>query len=199
MEARFQPTLPGDIAQEAIEHCATAMLLADAEGLVLYANAAARALFGCDADELRQHRLTELLPEVARIPHQSGKRTETLCQRSDGERLAVEVALSRPESDGGQFQLACIREIGVRNRLEDQLREARKLEPVGRLVAGVSHDFNNLLTAILIYSGLLLSQLPPESPLRRPSEQINRAAERGRSLVDQLTALGGRRQFELST
>ncbi|HUJ24129.1 MAG TPA: ATP-binding protein [Bryobacteraceae bacterium] len=82
-----------------------------------------------------------------------------------------------------------------RQRLEEELREARKMEVVGRLVASVSHDFNNLLTAILIYTGLLMNQLPPESPLRLQAEHVNLAAERGRSLVSQLTALGDQRPF----
>ena len=119
-----------------------------------------------------------------------------MCQHRDGRRLTVEVVLASRWWRGAAFNSLLLREIGERKRLEDQLREARRMEGVGRLVASVSHDFNNLLTAILIYSGLLLNQLPAESPLRRQAEQVNAAAERGRSLVSQLTALGGRRSFE---
>lgn len=187
---------PGDFAQYALEQCTEAVLLADAEGGLLYANAAARVLLGYRPEEPLEARLEELLPELPRLLATGGARSETLCQHRDGRRLAVEVVLGQPMVEGRSFQFACMREIGERKRLEAQLREARKMETVGRLVAGVSHDFNNLLTAILIYTGLLLNQLPAESPLRRQAEQVNVAAERGRSLVAQLTALGGRRSFQ---
>jgi PAS domain S-box-containing protein len=201
MEALSQsgrlPAWQGGIAQYALDQCAEAALLADAEsGFIHYANSAARALLGYHAEELLERRLEELLPELPRLLAQGGGRNETVVQHRDGQRLAVELVLSQPLVEGRRFQFAFIREISERKRLEDQLREARKMEVVGRLVAGVSHDFNNLLTAILIYTGLLLNQLPTESPLRRQAEQVNVAAERGRSLVSQLMALGGRRSFE---
>ena len=184
------------MAQFALDQCAQATLLADADGGLVYANAAAAALLGYRAEELLGCRLEELLPELPRLLAEGGARNETVCQHRGGRRLTVEVILSRPVVEGRHFQFVFVREISERQRLEDQLREARRMEGVGRLVASVSHDFNNLLTAILIYSGLLLNQLPSESPLRRQAEQVNAAAERGRSLVSQLTVLGGRRNFE---
>ncbi len=187
------PAWQEGLAQCALDQCAEAALLADAEGGLIYANSAACTLFGYRSEELLERKLEELLPEPLA---EGGVRQETVCQHRDGRRLAVEVVLSQPVVEGRSFQFALVREIGDRQRLEDQLREARKMEAVGRLVAGVSHDFNNLLTAILLYTGLLLSQLPAESPLRRQAEQVNLAAERGRSLVSQLTALGGRRSLE---
>jgi len=144
----------------------------------------------------RDARLVELLPELSCLPTEPAASRETVCQRHDGRRLAVELLLRRTVIEGATCQFAFLREIDDRKRLEEQLREARKMETLGRLVAGVSHDFNNLLTAILIYGGLLLNQLPGESPLRRQVEHINVAAERGRSLVAQLAALGGQRGFE---
>jgi len=190
------PVWPGEVAQYALDQCAEAALLADWKGRLLHVNQAAGALLGCRADELLERRLEEVLPELPRLLAESGVRNESVCQHRDGRRLAVEVVLRQPVVEGRRFQFALLREIGERKRLEDQLREARRMEVVGRMVASVSHDFNNLLTAILIYTGLLLSQLPGESPLRSQAEHVNVAAERGRSLVAQLTALGGQRSFE---
>ena len=190
------PAWPDDFAQYALDQCSEAVLLADSDGRVLYANAAARGLLGYGVEESLECSLEALLPQVPRLLATVGARNETVCQHRDGRRLAVEVVLVRPVVEGRSFQLACLHEIGERKRLEAQLREARKMETVGRLVAGVSHDFNNLLTAILIYTGLLLNQLPAESPLRRQAEQVNVAAERGRSLVAHLTALGERRSCQ---
>jgi PAS domain S-box-containing protein len=71
---------------------------------------------------------------------------------------------------------------------EDRLRQAHKMEAVGRLAGGIAHDFNNVLTAIFGYADLLLEQLPAGNPSRDDVEEIRRSAERAASLTRQLLA-----------
>jgi two-component system, cell cycle sensor histidine kinase and response regulator CckA len=69
---------------------------------------------------------------------------------------------------------------------EEQLRQTQKMEAVGRLAASVSHDFNNILTAILGHSGMLLKQLAVEDPGRKNAEQIEKCAQMAATLTKQL-------------
>jgi two-component system cell cycle sensor histidine kinase/response regulator CckA len=75
-----------------------------------------------------------------------------------------------------------------RTRLEEQFRQAQKMDAVGRLAGGVAHDFNNLLTVITGYSDLLLAGHDLNPKQRVALEQIRRSAERGGALTNQLLA-----------
>ncbi|MBZ5513746.1 MAG: response regulator [Acidobacteriia bacterium] len=82
--------------------------------------------------------------------------------------------------------------VSERWHLEDQLRQAQKMEAVGRLAGGVAHDFNNLLTIVSGYSDLLLEKPEAAATMRGYLEEIKKAADRGGTLVRQLLAFSRR-------
>ena len=79
-------------------------------------------------------------------------------------------------------------DISERKQLEDDLRQAQKMEAIGRLAGGIAHDFNNLLTAILGYGELLVARSTADTPPRQYAEQIVRSARRAGELTRQLLA-----------
>ena len=79
-------------------------------------------------------------------------------------------------------------DITKRRLLEDQLRQAQKMEAVGQVAGGVAHDFNNMLTAILGNASLVLDALPADDPHRENIEEIRSAGQRAAALTQQLLA-----------
>jgi len=75
-----------------------------------------------------------------------------------------------------------------RERLEQRLRQAEKMEAVGRLAGGIAHDFNNVLAGIFAYGEMLFEETPGDSPLKRYAQNVLTAATRGRALVEQILA-----------
>ena len=117
--------------------------------------------------------------------------------RKDGSRVPVligSVALDRPSSSQS---LSFIVDLTDRKRLEEQFRQAQKLETVGLLAGGVAHDFNNLLTVISGYAEMLLNDIPSAGPVRPALEQISGAADRAAALTRQLLAFSRRQPSEL--
>jgi len=100
------------------------------------------------------------------------------------------------ELNGTPCLIAIMRDITERKLLEGQLREAQKMEAVGRLAGGVAHDFNNLLVGMLGYSDLLLKKLPEGTASHRMASEINAAANRARDLTSRLLAMSRRQVLQ---
>src|SRR6202021_1992010 len=73
-----------------------------------------------------------------------------------------------------------------RRRLEQRLRQAAKMEAVGRVAGGIAHDFNNVLAGVLAYGEMTLEEAPADSRLKRYAQNVLNAATRGRDLVEQI-------------
>jgi two-component system cell cycle sensor histidine kinase/response regulator CckA len=177
----------------------------DAAGLITFVNPAAARLFGTAPDRLvgieahtRVHHSradgspydVDECPICASVRDGTAHRVDTeVFWREDGSSFPVEY-VSTPLRQGDRLVGAVVafRDITARRELEEQLRQAQKMEAVGQLAGGVAHDFNNLLTVIMSYSMLLLGELPAEDPLRPDLREIQAASERAAGLTRQLLA-----------
>jgi PAS domain S-box-containing protein len=92
--------------------------------------------------------------------------------------------------------LGTLQDITERRELEEALRQSQKLEAIGRLAGGISHDLNNALTIIIGYAELVASSLEQNESVRQDVEQIRRAAERAESITRQLLAFSRKQWLE---
>jgi PAS domain S-box-containing protein len=105
-----------------------------------------------------------------------------------GGSYACHVEPLRNASGEQQGAICMALDITDRKQLEEQFRQAQKMEAVGRLAGGIAHDFNNLLMVIQGYADLLTDRIASTDPLRRNAEQIQTAAQRATALTQQLLA-----------
>ena len=163
----------------------------------LQVNEAAVRQYGYTAEEFGTMTMTDIRPPEDRAgfkEHMATWPDNTQFQacwkhlQKDGRALHVEITSHQVEYAGRRVRLMVAQDVSERQSLEEQLRQAQKMEAVGRLAGGVAHDFNNLLMVIKGHTELLLNSLPPSDTVSRKIEHIDRAADRATALTRQLLA-----------
>jgi PAS domain S-box-containing protein len=115
---------------------------------------------------------------------------EVVWRRADGKPITVRLTGRRLSESGLDRDVleTMVEDITGEHHLREQLRQAQKMEAMGRLAGGVAHDFNNLLGVIIGYSELLMEGTASQSPSRASIEAIKNAGDRAASLTAQLLA-----------
>jgi two-component system cell cycle sensor histidine kinase/response regulator CckA len=164
--------------QHVLEQNADAVLVVRSGGDVSYANAAAETLFGRSRDAL--------VGTEFGYPIVQGAPSEIDIFRAPGDQVTAEMRVVRTAWGGVPAAIVALRDVSEQRRLEEQLRHAQKMEALGRLAGGISHDFNNLLTSILCEVSVLSDELPEDDPRRRYVDQIRETSTRAAELTNQL-------------
>ncbi|HVY45876.1 MAG TPA: PAS domain S-box protein, partial [Minicystis sp.] len=195
-----------------VENSGDGITLNDRDGRLTYVSSAAARMFGCAVDELlgrdhleRVHKDDRADAAVAarrvRETPSASDRCVHRVVRPDGTVQWIEVTRTNRLEDPAVRAVVCnLRDVTERHQaeaalaaatranadLEAQLRQAQKMEAVGRLAGGVAHDFNNMLAVILSYGDLLLGDMDADDPRRADVEEIQKAGHRAAALTRQL-------------
>src|SRR5450759_845631 len=180
------------------------MVVVGRDGLTLASNIAMERLLGYDKDELARLRVSDFTHPEDREPSQGllrdlfegkndGFQVEKRYIAKDGREIwaRLHAAPIRDGTGAPSLAVGTIEDISERRTLEDQLRQASKMEALGRLAGGVAHDFNNLLTVVNGYADLLVVALEGDERVADAIE-IRRAGSRATDLTAQLLAFGRR-------
>jgi PAS domain S-box-containing protein len=191
-----------------IEHSADAYYIVRPTGEILYRSPSASKIFGYQAAEIVGRSIFDRLhPDdaegftaalrpgsgdapkwsqgTARVRHQDGSWRHVNWACSDATHIP---------GIGGM--VLNVRDVTDAVTMEAQLRQAQKMEAVGRLAGGIAHDFNNILGAIMGFSRLLVEDLPNGSTQRDFAQRIAKASERGKQLVQQILAFSRHSSIE---
>ncbi len=178
-------------------------------GVLIKANQAAVDLVGADSPEgvigsnvfdfvhpdyreMAVERMKNIFREGGQAPT-----VEEKFIRRDGSIVDVEVSAIMVKYQGKDAIQVAIQDVTERKLLEEQLRQAQKMESVGTMAGGIAHDFNNFLTAIEGYIDLSLMDLPEDSPVREELLEARRSADRAANLTRQLLLFSRREPMNL--
>jgi two-component system cell cycle sensor histidine kinase/response regulator CckA len=189
------------------EHAPDMIVEHDETGRIVYANARALSFAGWTFEQLQQMPLDgwahpdDLEACASAFGSVLRERTVTRLvhrlRRSNGEYAWVESSGAPVvTASGAVHMIAQSRDLTEELSLQEQLRQAQKMEAIGRLAGGVAHDFNNLLTVIGGYAGLIESAVPRATPASNAAHEIQDATERAAGLTRQLVALSRRQLAE---
>jgi PAS domain S-box-containing protein len=173
---------------QALDAVDQAVAIVGHDGRIAYVNGACRLLYGYHDRELVGQPFGILCADAQQLPMSALEPPDLngVHRREDGSTFPAEVQVRRLEAPGFPRFVALITDSTERSQLEAQLLEAQKVGAVGRLSRGLSHDFNNLLTAIVGYVELASRTLGPENDAQRYLGEIRSATEGAARLTRQM-------------
>jgi PAS domain S-box-containing protein len=194
------------------EHSTDVVARVRPDGMVFWVSPVCEKLLGYKPDELiGRSGLDHVHPDdidlarrsLERVVTSGGVGTTTMrVRRADGRYVWFEAtaqAVSDPRTGVLQEVLTVSRDITERRRLDEELRQAQKMEAVGQLAGGVAHDFNNILTVIRGFGEGIERTLALDDPRRRDVAEIIKATEHAAALTQQLLAFSRRQVLRLET
>ncbi len=193
----------------AVEQSVEAVVITNIEGAITYVNGAFERITGYTSAEIlgknprvlksgrHDHAFYEHM--WARLTRSEVWRGRITNRRKDGTRYEAEQSISPMRDSAGAVigYLTVSQDVTHAVKLENELRQAQKLDSLGRLAGGIAHDFNNLLTSILGFTKIVLTDLPSDHASRPDVEEILRASERAAKLTRQLLSFGDKQVIEI--
>jgi PAS domain S-box-containing protein len=184
-----------------LESMPDAVVAVNHAGAVVFASSKAERFFGRRAAELVGQPMEilvaaeqrELLASLRRRYLESGAprgvgvaRRELTALRRDGSTVPVEVSFSPTSTPEGPIVTCIVRDLTPTRALEDQLRQAQKMEAVGQLTGGIAHDLNNVLTVIMSNAEMIAASLPEQAASKEDVAELLGAASRGSNMIQRL-------------
>jgi PAS domain S-box-containing protein len=172
------------------------LVVCDVDGTIVSANPACCRLTGHALPALLGKPLTSLFDDVASAAIRDRAMSEATLTTADRTEVPVLLSISRLRGQDQNGWVCVAQNLTERHRLEAELRQAQKMEGLGRLAGGVAHDFNNLLSVILSYSEMLADDLEVNDPMRADLGDIHAAGMRASDLTRQLLAFSRQQVLE---
>jgi PAS domain S-box-containing protein len=192
----------------AIEQTAEGVLITDIQGTILYVNPTFERVTGYSRAEavgqnpriLKSGKHDTAFYEELWATISAGEvwHGRLVNKKKDGTLYTEEVTISPVQDEYGNIvnYVGLLRDVTHELQLEEQYRQAQKMEAVGQLTAGIAHDFNNLLTAVNGFAELALLRLAPDDPTRELVDKVLDSGQRAADLVSQLMAFSRKQVLE---
>ncbi len=192
----------------ALEASANAIVITNRDGVMEWVNPAFSKISGYEAESAIGTRPGDLLGSGEQDASFYSRLWQTVLsgavwqgemvdRRKDGTLFTAEMTITPVKDESGAIAhfIAISQDITQRKKLEEQLRQAQKMESIGRLAGGVAHDFNNMLTVILGRAEMALNETDPDRAIYADLAEIRKAATRSAELTKQLLAFARKQQI----
>lgn len=191
------------------ENAMDGIMVIDRQGIIVKANEKAHRIHGFTPEALtgtnlqllqrEQHR-EKLAMVLQRVLRGESLHYETEHYRKDGSQLALEASANRVELNNSTYIQLIMRDITEKKKIQDHLIQSQKMESVATLAGGIAHDLNNVLTAIIGYTGIIRHKIDDTAADAKVIDGLNvveRAARNGSRMISQLMDFARRKKPEM--